>query len=921
MKSNDLNAGSLKNYFASGGKEITENNDLCLEKKEEKPLGFGGFLTGQATNNTNANNFFATKPIGFNSSLFGGNTNPSPFASKTNPSPFGSNVNPSSFALKTNPSPFGLNANPSSLSSNINPSPFTSKTNPSPFDLNTNPTPFEAIKNSSPFVSATAPSLLSEKKETSPFSANISPSLFNEKKETSPFNANINPSLFGEKKETSSFSTSTNPSIFGEKKETSPFNANINSSLFGAKNETSSFSTNTKPSIFCEKKETSPFSASINPQPFSDKKDAQPFSANINPSPFSDKKDAPPFNINKNPSLQGENLFFNKNNDQTPSPFAANPIPLSFKENSFFSSQNIKTNPGSTLLTTTDPFKKETLATSPIKKESLPTSIIKKETIPTDAFKNFRLSETPDNLPKSPALWKNPEPEKSSFTSTKTNFSSTSALNPEKNFNPISSTQNNPISPQLTFNSIVNNPKPAEKQPKTKLKIYENIFDDFDRIKELANMSIEPFIERIKLINKKIINIKEDTIEKTKSISYSYIKVSNRLNITNQFRTHLIESKNSRNFIPLNVLIGYTVDGLIKKHEIIQENVNENLQELIISLRSINSQSSISNLSQKSKSNISEVSLKSNSNNTTRIENIKNSLNHLKRKIFLLNNEIKAKNPQLFDIWKEKTSNYSDPEEIKLIFKSSLKPVKEILKENIEKNEIQIKSRLLEKSDLRIKIDLPDFSSMLSNIKDQRKNTGGKSTISKIISLKEELLLKIKKEQKAIEPKIIESKVSEAPAPSVKERNAPMQEIKPVSVVPSAPAPAAIVTEPPKAENLQSNPFNQQFKPTDSFASFKPAENLQSNPFAGTGFGQPTGFAAPSNLPNMSGLAGKTFGVQSNPLQAFSGFSAPSNFSTPSNFPTASNFSAPSNPNPSINPMSQPIQSSNPTSSFFKLRK
>ena len=163
-------------------------------------------------------------------------------------------------------------------------------------------------------------------------------------------------------------------------------------------------------------------------------------------------------------------------------------------------------------------------------------------------------------------------------------------------------------------------------------------------------MSIEPFIERIKLINKKIINIKEDTIEKTKSISYSYIKVSNRLNITNQFRTHLIESKNSRNFIPLNVLIGYTVDGLIKKHEIIQENVNENLQELIISLRSINSQSSISNLSQKSKSNISEVSLKSNSNNTTRIENIKNSLNHLKRKIFLLNNEIKAKNPQLFDI-------------------------------------------------------------------------------------------------------------------------------------------------------------------------------------------------------------------------------------------------------------------------------
>ena len=109
---------------------------------------------------------------------------------------------------------------------------------------------------------------------------------------------------------------------------------------------------------------------------------------------------------------------------------------------------------------------------------------------------------------------------------------------------------------------------------------------------------------------------------------------------------------------------------------------------------------------------------------------------------------------------------------------------------------------------------------------------------------------------------------------------------------------------------IEQNFVNRQRVPNEEVKQNQPAfqprpQVLQPNPFSGSGFGQPTSFAAPVHLPNMSGLANKTFGSQNAQFQGFSAVApvAPSSFSNP-------------NPNPSQN-----LGHEQTSHSFFKMRK
>ena len=356
---------------------------------------------------------------------------------------------------------------------------------------------------------------------------------------------------------------------------------------------------------------------------------------------------------------------------------------------------------------------------------------------------------------------------------------------------------------------------------------------------------------------------------------------------------------------PFNILIAQSTDKLMEMSKRIEEIVYKDLEEQIYSLKTIKDYSHVTLDKEKTSRDMFNQ----------RIAYIRRSIVLIEKEVFAMNHRMRKERAPIYSLWDDNKYQFDDPEDMKSIFNSIFiaKKMKSDLS-SPQKPENFTESALLEKTNLKITLNLPSSMTYAPQPRNAKRSSN-ESFLLKISKLKEDLFLKIQREKSETsevnpEPKLQEIQKSAQEFPAIPQE-APKnpQGFPRVSQEPS-PFPTTSIQFPSENKfRTEEAVKSQGFQTGFPASNLRPQELNQSNPFSGSGsgFGQPTSFAAPSHLPNMSGLTNKTFGVESNPFQTFGGFSGPQG-----------------SVNPTPPPQNAPPQNAPPpntTSSFFKLRK
>lgn len=397
--------------------------------------------------------------------------------------------------------------------------------------------------------------------------------------------------------------------------------------------------------------------------------------------------------------------------------------------------------------------------------------------------------------------------------------------------------------------------------------LVKKIEEDLEIIKKVCKNGYLKFDDGLNSARGKLWELKDNCMDLYRKGNRLYVRSEEVLKM---FMQANMNSRSWQTTGPYNVLLVESALKISKRIEKISMVMEEDLECLLTIY--------------KSNPVILVPTLKSSQIPSKRIENIQKNISELKKQLLITNDYLSSNRPEIYNLWDTQKFAYNDPENMKSLFKFQTKAHDKPKNQIQSEFDVLIESKRLEKTNLKIDLNIPLISCSLKG-KRQGKVLGKNpldSSMSKILALKEDLLLKIQKNNtEKSEPEIVKF------------------------AVPNNPVLNTFVKEEPKAKAEESVKI-MQFNPQTIPNTMKPPENPNTNPFAGTGFGQPTTFATPSNLPNMSILANKSFGAPSGTFQGFSSF-APTN--PPANL----------NPlPPTIAPQVVPGQNAN---SFFKLRK
>jgi hypothetical protein len=450
----------------------------------------------------------------------------------------------------------------------------------------------------------------------------------------------------------------------------------------------------------------------------------------------------------------------------------------------------------------------------------------------------------------------------------------------------------------------------------------QKLSESLDTIPKVASLNHKNFMHLSQKLNYSVYELKQKYNQTCYDLSHLLINFAD----TKKTATNVcINFQEGIKKYQSNILVENSLEKSIVLYSQIENFLNTNLHEFIFFYKDLtlglkDSQDSKLNCTgNKSDSrNLSQKIQAKHSLYEKRLRKIIKSIGDLEKKAFVLDFIMKKNKKDAYELWDNNLFEYTDPDHMKTI----LNPVFQSRRSLSTKKESQptftfTKSKLLEKSNLQIKIETSN--NFISSINPNPKKIipQEKPSISKILQLKDILLSKIQNENKDL--------IKEPKGPKLlntNEKNVPLVNI------------------PQSIEQIMPE---ESKKKSDNIPSFNPVQNFpqvssEPKPFSPSGFGQPTSFGAPSNLPSMAGLANKSFG--SNAGQGFSGFAGPSATSEnpfQSNNPTSSpfqpfnsnafsstfqsnNFPVSGNPFQSATPTSNPsIQNS--SHNFFKPRK